>query len=72
MRALPASTAWRYQLKNVAAESPGLRSDMAARLEQLLAATGDRLEPRQNYWKRYGLDIGKNGEVKSTACEGGK
>ena len=35
-------------------------------LAKLLEQTGDRFEPRENYWKRYKLDIGDAGQVKYT------
>ncbi|HTM47349.1 MAG TPA: sulfatase-like hydrolase/transferase [Bryobacteraceae bacterium] len=58
-----------YQMKNVvgAPEHSRQQSQLAGRLEQMLKQTADRFEPRENYWKRYHLDIGDSGEVKYTS-----
>jgi arylsulfatase A-like enzyme len=62
-----------YQLDNLAgrAAHSALQARLAARLRNLLAATGDRFEPRQVYWKRYNLDIDEVGQVRYTTRRGG-
>ncbi|MBI4874535.1 MAG: hypothetical protein HY822_07880 [Acidobacteria bacterium] len=46
----------------------GLQAGLARQLRSLLAQTGDRLEPREAYWKRYNLDIGDFGQVRYTTA----
>ena len=59
-----------YQLTDLA-DRPALaelRTGLARQLRTLLAETGDRFEPREAYWKRYGLDIGDFGQVRYTTA----
>ena len=41
---------------------------LATRLRQLPAATGDRFEPREAYWKEFRLDIGEFSPVRHTSA----
>ncbi len=55
-----------YQMKNVVNRAEAQR-ELAGLLRELLAKRGDRFEPREAYWKRYGLDIGDFGQVRYRA-----
>jgi arylsulfatase A-like enzyme len=55
-----------YQMKNLVNHAEAQRK-LAELLRELLAKRGDRFEPREAYWKRYGLDIGDFGQVRYRA-----
>jgi arylsulfatase A-like enzyme len=55
-----------YQQRNLVADpaARGLAAELEERMATLLAAIGDRFEPREAYYERFGIELDHRGKVK--------